>query len=284
MPFTTKPERLSPTQEAEGFPQGPQPNGAFSASMMPTAPASADPAVVVTATIVIVDDDPMLRRTVATNLEDAGYQVIPCDGGRAALEYFANGGRAAAILLDWHMPEIDGPEVLRRLRDGGTFVPVIFLTGHNQPIYEEAALAGGAVDFVDKSKSFGIILQRLRLAIEGAKAPTSVSTGASAVGLDFDDQSSRAAWRGKQVDLTLTEYRVTRLLAARAGRDVSYREIYDLVRGEGFRAGSGEEGYRANVRALIKRIRQKFRDTDPEFDLIENYPGFGYRWKDGAGA
>ena len=72
--------------------------------------------------------------------------------------------------------------------------------------------------------------------------------------------------------------------AGRAGRDVSYREIYDLVRGEGFRAGSGEQGYRANVRALIKRIRQKFRDVDPTFDLIENYPGFGYRWRDGAGA
>jgi len=252
--------------------------------MMPTAPASAEPVAVGNATVVIVDDDPMLRRTVATNLEDAGYQVVPCDGGRAALDYFANGGRASAVLLDWHMPEIDGPEVLRRLRDAGTTVPVLFLTGHNQPIYEEAALAGGAVDFVDKSKSFGIILQRLRLAIEGAKAPVVATTSAGAAGLDFDDQSSRATWRGKQVDLTLTEYRVTRLLAARAGRDVSYREIYDLVRGEGFRAGSGEEGYRANVRALIKRIRQKFRDTDPEFDLIENYPGFGYRWKDGAGA
>lgn len=254
--------------------------------MMPTAPANLASAIPVPETVVIVDDDPMLRRTVATNLEEAGYRVIACDGGRTALNYFRDGGRAAAILLDWHMPEIDGPEVLRRLRAAGNPVPVLFLTGHNQPIYEEAALAGGAVDFVDKSKSFGIILQRLRLAI-GTKSQNGPSRAAAAPGgdstpLQFDDESSRVAWRGSQVDLTLTEYRVTRMLAARPGRDVSYREIYDLVRGEGFRAGSGEEGYRANVRALIKRIRQKFRDVDPAFDLIENYPGFGYRWKDGG--
>lgn len=254
--------------------------------MMPTAPASIPAAVTTPETVVIVDDDPMLRRTVATNLEEAGYRVVVCDGGKMVLNYFREGGRAAAVLLDWHMPEIDGPEVLRRLRASGNPVPVLFLTGHNQPIYEEAALAGGAVDFVDKSKSFGIILQRLRLAI-GTKA-TGPGTRSAAPGasdsspIQFDDESSRVSWRGSQVDLTLTEYRVTRMLAARPGRDVSYREIYDLVRGEGFRAGSGEEGYRANVRALIKRIRQKFRDVDPAFDLIENYPGFGYRWKDGG--
>lgn len=284
MPFTTKPEPQSPAPAMPPPAELRPPNGVSDVSMMPSAPANAS-GPTGSATVVIVDDDPMLRRTVATNLEDAGYQVIPFDGGKGAINYFAEGGRASAIILDWHMPELEGPEVLRRLRAAGNSVPVLFLTGHNQPIYEEAALAGGAVDFVDKSKSFGIILQRLRLAIEGAKATPAAASGAgSTTGLDFDDQSSRAAWRGNQIDLTLTEYRVTRLLAARAGRDVSYREIYDLVRGEGFRAGSGEQGYRANVRALIKRIRQKFRDADPNFDLIENYPGFGYRWKDGAGA
>jgi two-component system response regulator ChvI len=60
---------------------------------------------------------------------------------------------------------------------------------------------------------------------------------------------------------------------------VRYRDIYDLVRGEGFTAGVGPEGYRANVRTFIKRIRQKFREIDERFDSIENYPGFGYRWR-----
>ena len=63
---------------------------------------------------------------------------------------------------------------------------------------------------------------------------------------------------------------------------MSYREIYDLVHGEGFVAGAGEDGYRANVRTFIKRIRQKFRDLDDTFDRIENYPSYGYRWATGA--
>ena len=71
-------------------------------------------------------------------------------------------------------------------------------------------------------------------------------------------------------------------LAENASRDVSYREIYDIVHGEGFMAGDGEVGFRTNVRAFVKRIRQKFREVDPVFSTINNYPGFGYRWRDGS--
>ena len=67
-------------------------------------------------------------------------------------------------------------------------------------------------------------------------------------------------------------------MLATSGRDLSYREIYDALRGENFIAGEGPDGYRANVRALIKRIREKFLAVDPDFAAIANYPGFGYRW------
>lgn len=89
----------------------------------------------------------------------------------------------------------------------------------------------------------------------------------------------RATWSGRQVDLTLTEFKIVRVMASRAGEDLSYREIYELARGSGFIAGQGGTGFRPNVRSFIKRIRQKFRAEDPQFDRIENYPGFGYRWK-----
>jgi two-component system, OmpR family, response regulator ChvI len=85
-------------------------------------------------------------------------------------------------------------------------------------------------------------------------------------------------WAGQAADLTLTEFRIVRLLAVKAGQDVGYREIYDLVHGKDFIAGNGSEGCRANVRTFIKRIRKKFRDVDPGFDHIENYASFGYRW------
>jgi two-component system response regulator ChvI len=70
------------------------------------------------------------------------------------------------------------------------------------------------------------------------------------------------------------------LLASRAGQDVTYRDIYDVVKGAGFVAGAEGEGYRTNVRAMVKRIRQKFRALDDGFAELENYPGFGYRWRD----
>ncbi|WP_368744619.1 response regulator transcription factor [Desertibaculum subflavum] len=236
--------------------------------------------------VIVVDDDPLLVRTLAGNLEDAGIRTRTFTEGSAAVDWFNHGGRAAAVMLDWHMPALDGMAVLRRLRTAGIESPILFLTGHSQPIYEEAALGGGAVDFIDKSKSFSIILQRLRLALgRGGAAAITVMSEPAPVGdqaLTLDVASARAFWCGRQVDLTIGEFRVVRLLAERAGRDVSYREIYDSVRGEGFLAGSGEEGYRANVRAMVKRIRQKFRGVDEKFDALANYPGFGYRWLENA--
>ncbi len=86
------------------------------------------------------------------------------------------------------------------------------------------------------------------------------------------------------VPFTVTEFQMVDCLVCKAGRDVSYRELYDIVHGEGFSAGAGEIGYRTNVRAFIKRIRQKFKDADDAFAHIENYPGFGYRWSISGGA
>ena len=80
------------------------------------------------------------------------------------------------------------------------------------------------------------------------------------------------------VGLTIGEYKIVQLLASNAGSYVTYRAIYDCLHYVGFIAGSGDDGYRANVRSAIKRIRNKFRELDPAFDEIENYPGFGYCW------
>ena len=74
------------------------------------------------------------------------------------------------------------------------------------------------------------------------------------------------------------EFDVVALLSSKTGADVSYRQIYDVIQDMGFVGGRGPEGYRANVRAAIKRIRRKFCDLDPQFDALKNYPGFGYRW------
>lgn len=241
------------------------------------------------ARVMVVDDERLFRETISMTLADEGFEVIACDSGPMALDYLAGGGEAEILLLDWQMPEMDGLEVLRRLRESNFLLPVIFLTALGNQVFEEAALSRGAVDFVDKTRSFAIILHRIRLVVEGGK-PLPVGTGAKPAGgapmqinhgpLSLRLDTSRAFWHEVMVALTLTEFNVVRLLVERPGEDVSYREIYDLVHGRGFIAGSGEMGYRANVRALVKRIRQKFKEIDPEFAELENYPGFGYRWLD----
>jgi two-component system response regulator ChvI len=98
--------------------------------------------------------------------------------------------------------------------------------------------------------------------------------------LRLNSRFRRASWRGRDVPLTQSEFAILERLALASERDVAYRDLYDVVRGPGFVAGAGAEGYRVNVRAFVKRIRQKFKDIDPEFDAIRNYPGVGYSWHD----
>lgn len=98
-------------------------------------------------------------------------------------------------------------------------------------------------------------------------------------GLRLQPTYRRAYWREREVPLTSGEFRIVAELASNAGEDRTYRELYDAVRGPGFAAGSGPDGYRVNVRAFVKRIRRKFRGVDDDFDAIENFPGFGYRWR-----
>jgi two-component system response regulator ChvI len=191
------------------------------------------------------------------------------------------GGNADLLILDWKMPGMSGLELLQALRGRGIATPALFFTSHNDTIYEEAALALGAADFVDKTRSFAILERRISMALNHGEEPPrkdAGQTGETNVGaLTLNPASHAAAWQGRAVELTFGEYRVVELLAT-SGRDLSYREIYDALRGENFIAGEGPDGYRANVRALIKRIREKFLTVDPAFAAIANYPGFGYRW------
>ena len=229
--------------------------------------------------LLLVDDDDLFRESLGLNLVDEGYEVTSFGNGQDALAYL-NGGSADVMLLDWRMPELTGIDVLRRMRGTGITIPVIFLTVLSDDIYEQAALEGGAVDFIDKARRLPILLKRLQLIAQAGRSapePEPVPSFAlSQLRLRFD--TNRALWAGRAVDLTLTEFRIVTLLAEKAGSDIGYREIYDLVHGRDFVAGEGSGGYRANVRTFIKRIRKKFRDVDPSFDHIENYASFGYSW------
>src|SRR5215469_4530170 len=127
--------------------------------------------------IVLVDDDDLFRESLGLNLIDEGYVVTSFSDGGAALAFFAAGGNCDVVLLDWRMPGMNGLEVLRSLRRAGTTTPVIFLTVLSDDIYEEAALEGGAVDFIDKSRRLSILVKRLGLITDGTRPPPPTEAG-----------------------------------------------------------------------------------------------------------
>jgi two-component system response regulator ChvI len=231
--------------------------------------------------IALVDDDALFRESLILNLTGAGFAVQEWGDGEAFLAAVGQLEKPDLVLLDWKMPGLNGIEVLGRLRALRPELPVIFLTVLGQQVFEEAALLGGAVDFVEKSRGFTILERRIRIIL--GRVPVTGMAGADdriVIGdLILDSESRRAIWRGRVVDLTVTEFAMVLALSGKAGRDVGFRQLYDAGRGKGFHAGAGLDGYRVNVRAAIKRIRAKFRDIDPDFDRITAYPGFGYCWR-----
>ena len=230
--------------------------------------------------LIFVDDDDDYREAARGELMDLGFSVEDFSDGATMLASVMDGIDADVIVLDWNLPSLPGIDLLPQLRRQGIRLPVIFLTGKTSPVYENLALDRGALDFVDKSRGVPILAKRLRLLVEPAKRPAELEVDETlhCGRLRLKPRIGRAYWDDADINLTLTEFNIVRLLASNIGNHVTYRAVYDCMHHVGFIAGSGENGYRTNVRSSIKRIRNKFRIIDPNFAEIENYPSFGYRW------
>jgi two-component system response regulator ChvI len=199
--------------------------------------------------------------------------------------------QADVIVLDWQLRTGLGIDLLPRINAMGVRLPVVFLTGMPAVAAEHAALDQGAVDFVDKARGTAILAKRLYRIVRSYRAspppesePALKNDPIRCGPLSLQPDVARAFWNGADIELTFSEFKIVHLLLARAGEYVTYRAIYDCVRYEGFMAGNGEDGFRTNVRSSIKRIRNKFRQFETDFDGIENYPAFGYRWRGLAAA
>ena len=247
--------------------------------------------------IVLVEGDQYYREVLTVELLRQGFVVHAFTDGASLLGSLATAIDADLAVLDWDLPKMPGIELLAELRQHGVNTPVVFMTGKVVAVNEHdrcllaprealnadecLAFDRGAVDFIAKSRDRQVLVRRLRSVFELAKPKTDavIEERLTCEKLVLAPKSSRAYWNEVDVGLTLGEYNIVHLLASNAGSFVIYRTLYDRLRHEGFIAGYGADGYRANVRSAIKRIRNKFRALDPTFEEIENYTGFGYCWR-----
>ena len=231
--------------------------------------------------IVAVEDDPLFRELLATELSIHGFQVEVFPDAESLLGSVQVAASADALVLDWKLPGLSGFELFAELRDRGIETPVIFLTGHALIENERRALLAGALDFIDKTRGFDILVRRLNLV---ANAPPSVRVQRRLQRygrLMLSPVEDRAVWDDTDLGLTLSEYRVVELLASRSPSHAAYHEIYDRIRSPSPARTQATEGeQRRNVRSAIRRIRMKFRACDPTFSQICNYETVGYFWRE----
>jgi two-component system response regulator ChvI len=238
--------------------------------------------------VILVDDEPLFRQALCENLADAGFETVEFECGPSMLEHLKTNSTVDLIILDWKMPKMNGIDVLKHLRRDGYTMPVIFLTGLSHAAYEEAALTGGAVDFIEKSRGFAILLKRAELSLKRARSREKrfgatmdeAATGTLKIGhLALSLDTNTASWKGNEVSLTASEFKMVRLMAERAGDHVPYGQLYDVVLSKHSTTDGEKADIEMNVRTFIKRIRRGFVDVDACFDCIENYAKFGYRWR-----
>jgi two-component system response regulator ChvI len=228
--------------------------------------------------VLLIEDGVIDRGFLTDELSKQGFAVQTV----ASLPGAPDAARDAdVIVLHCDRAKNSSIEMLSKLHGLGFNVPVLLLTGEATPAHECVALDKGADDVIRRSRGSQVLARRIRSAVKASGRPKQPRAGGPLTlgKLLLRPDVGRACWNDADLDLTVGEYNIVHLLASNAGRYMTYRALYDRLHHEGYLAGSGADGYRANVRSLVKRIRNKFRDFDPNFDQIENYAGFGYCWK-----
>ena len=192
--------------------------------------ASGDPVVL------LVDDDAAIRRTVAGGLELEGFRVVAASGGRAALEAIER-IRPAAILLDLTMPDLDGLEVLRRLRADGDDVPVCVLSARDEVGDRVSGLEAGADDYVVKPFAMEEIVARLHALLR--RRPETVAQTAVRVGdVELDPRTHKATRGGRDLELTNREFALLEVFLRRPGEVVDRELLHEQVWGYTFDPGT----------------------------------------------
>ncbi|MGH9744844.1 MAG: response regulator transcription factor [Candidatus Acidiferrales bacterium] len=222
------------------------------------------------ATILIVDDEPQIRRVMRTTLSSQGYGVIEAKSGEEALEKF-RAERADLVLLDVNMPGISGLETCREIRRASD-VPIIMLTVRNTEKDKVQALDAGADDYVVKPFGAEELMARIRAALRRA-APGEAPPGFTSDELTIDFGKRTVAVKGTPVRLTPKEFELLRQLVANQGTSISHRRLLQAVWGPDY----GEET--EYLRVFINQLRKKIEPDPHHPRYIHTDPWVGYRFE-----
>ncbi len=229
-------------------------------------------------TIALVDDDRNILTSVSMTLEQEGYLVRTYTDGESALQGLMSKPADLAV-LDVKMPRMDGMELLQRLR-ARSAMPVIFLTSKDEEVDEVMGLRLGADDYITKPFSQRLLLERIRALLRRNEATRAEASGAIPGGLlvrgdlVLDETKHSCTWKGKPVQLTVTEFLLVKTLALRPGLVKNRDQLIDSAYGENIYVDD------RTIDSHVKRVRKKFRATDEEFAQIETLYGIGYRYKE----
>ncbi len=229
-------------------------------------------------TIALVDDDRNILTSLSMTLEQEGFTVRTYTDGESALQGLMAKPADLAV-LDVKMPRMDGMELLQRLR-ARSAMPVIFLTSKDEEVDELMGLRLGADDYITKPFSQRLVLERIRALLRRQESVRQEASGNVAGGLlmrgdlTLDETKHTCLWKGKPIQLTVTEFLLVKALALRPGIVKNRDQLIDAAYGENIYVDD------RTVDSHVKRVRKKFRDQDDDFQQIETLYGIGYRYKE----
>lgn len=220
--------------------------------------------------VLVVDDEPQIRRALRTSLGSHGYEVATAGTGEEAVLAAAESA-PDLILLDLGLPDLDGTEVIARVR-GFSEVPVIVLSVRDRQADKVAALDAGADDFV--TKPFGVeeVLARVRAALRRTHGDEPSEAVLAFSGLQVDLPRRLVTVDGERIHLTKTEYALLEAMVTNPGKLLTHQWLLRRVWGLGY----AEESH--YLRVYVRALRKKLGDAAAAPALILTEPGVGYRW------
>ena len=222
--------------------------------------------------ILVVDDEPQIQRFLRPALTAAGYDVIEARTGAEAVKAAVTAA-PDVIILDLGLPDMDGKDVVAKLR-GWSTVPIIILSARDRESEKVAALDLGADDYIEKPFGIGELTARIRTALRHRLRADAQTERVCVDGLEIDTLRRLVARDGEPVRLTPKEYDLLVLLARHAGRVVTHRTLLTSIWGP---AHGDDLHY---LRVFIGQLRQKIERDPARPAIIRTEPGVGYRFAD----